>query len=166
MRGLKGVVAYDTYYGNTKQVAEALAEQIRAEGHEVELRNVRDRSTPPPIGDFMFVGSPVRFKKVTRATKRFVKRLDLAAWKGKPVAIFTTVGEMPGPDVPEKKRRSAERWILPGALEFRDLVRARGLNAVEEVLRVGVKDLKGPLVPGGIEQTRAFAADFLHKHLR
>lgn len=163
---MKGIVAYDTFYGNTRQVAEALVEQIRAEGHEAELKNVRERPSSPPVGDFLFVGSPVRFRKVTRATKRFLKRLDSAAWKGKPVAVFTTVGEMPGPDAPEEKRRSAEKWILPGAVALRDFARARGLNAVDEVLRVGVKDMKGPIVPGGVEQAKAFAVDILRKYLR
>lgn len=31
---MKGVVAYDSVHGNTKQVAEAIAEQIRSEGHQ------------------------------------------------------------------------------------------------------------------------------------
>ena len=36
-----------------------------------------------------------------------------------------------------------------------------GLNAVDEVLYVDVKDQKGPLVDNGIEQTRQFAHEVL-----
>jgi flavodoxin len=38
---LKGLVVNDTYYGNTKIVADAIVEQLRAEGCEAELRSVR-----------------------------------------------------------------------------------------------------------------------------
>jgi len=163
---MKGVVAYDTYYGNTKLVAEAIAEEIRAQGHEAEVRSVKDAWPPPQQGDILFVGSPVRFKKVTRATKRFVNRLDRESWKGKPVVVFTTVGKMPGPGATEKEKRAAEKWIMPGAAVLRDFVRARGLNAADEVLRVEVKDWKGPLVDEGIEQTKAFVRTFLRSHAK
>ncbi len=83
---MKGIVVYDSYYGNTKRVAEAIAEQIKSEGHEAELRSVREDYPSPPQGDFMFVGSPNRMGGVTGRTKRYVKRLDRAVWKDKPVA--------------------------------------------------------------------------------
>lgn len=163
---MKGIVAYDSYYGNTKLVAEAIVEQIKAEGHEAELRDVKGDASSPPLGDFLFVGSPVRMGSVSRATKRFVKKLDVSSWKGKPVAVFTTVAPMPGPDATEKQKKSAEKWILQAALKLRDLARVRGLNAVDSVLRIEVKDMKGPLVDKGIEQTRAFAHEFLLAHVK
>ena len=42
---MKAVVVYDTYFGNTKRVAEAIVEQLRADGHEAELRDIREDST-------------------------------------------------------------------------------------------------------------------------
>ena len=57
---MRGVVVYDTHYGNTKIVAQAIAEQLKVEGDEVELRSVREHHREPPQGDIMFLGSPVR----------------------------------------------------------------------------------------------------------
>ena len=160
---MKGIVAYDTYYGNTKTVAEAIAEQIRADGHEVEVRNVREKYPTPPQGDFLFVGGPNRIAHLSRKTKKFVKKLDVAAWKDKPVVVFATIGKLPEEYATEKEKAGVQKWVLAAAPELRDFARGRGLNAVEEVLLVQVKDLKGPLVDGGLELAKEFTHSFLGK---
>jgi len=158
---LKGIVAYDTYYGNTKIVAEAILEQIKSDGHEGELRSVREDYPSPPRGDFLFVGSPNRMGRVTGRTKRFVKKIDLEAWRNKPVAVFTTVGLLPKEGATEKQKKSAEKWVLGAAPKLRDMAKARGLNVVDKVLYVEVKDSKGPLIDTGVEQTKQFAHEFM-----
>jgi flavodoxin len=158
---MKGIVVYDSYYGNTKRVAEAIVDQIKSEGHEAELRSVREDYPSPPQGDFIFVGSPNRMGGVTGRTKRYVKRLDPAVWKDKPVAIFTTVAARPEGDMTEKEKSSYEKWALRAAPKLRDKAKDRGLNAVEKVLAVEVKDQKGPLVDNGIEQSKQFAHEVL-----
>lgn len=159
---MKGIVAYDSVYGNTKKVAETIAEQIRAEGHEAELRNVREKYPSPPQGDFMFIGSPTRMAKMTGKTKRFVKKLDVAAWKDKPIVAFDTILPMPAEGADEKEKARAQKWIVNGAApKLRDLAKARGLNAREQVLRVTVKETKGPLVDNAIEDTKKFVHEFV-----
>lgn len=158
---MKGLVAYDTYYGNTKRVAEAILEQIRADGHDAELRNVKEAYPTPPRGDFLFVGSPNRMARVSGSTRRFVKKLNVDEWKGKPVAVFTTVAIMPKEDADEKQKRRAQKWILGAAIKLRDMARARGLDAVDKVLYAEVKDTKGPLVDDAIEKTKLFAHEVL-----
>jgi flavodoxin len=158
---LKGIVVYDSYYGNTRKVAEAIAEQIKSEGHEAELRSVKEDYPSPPQGDFMFVGSPNRMGGVTGSTKRYVKHLDGSLWKDKPLAIFTTVAHHPEGEMTEKEKNSYEKWALRAGPKLRDKAKERGLNAVDKVLYVEVKDQKGPLVDNGIEQTKQFVHEFL-----
>jgi menaquinone-dependent protoporphyrinogen IX oxidase len=69
---MKAVVVYDTYYGNTKLVAEAIADELKTEGHEVELRDVKQDYPAAPQGEVMFVGSPIRMGSVTGRVKRYV----------------------------------------------------------------------------------------------
>lgn len=157
---LKGIVAYDSYYGNTKKVAEAIVEQIKADGHDAELRSIREDYPSPPAGDFILVGSPVRMGSVTGRTKRFVKHLD-KSWSSKPMAIFATIGRHPEGEVTEKQEASYKKWALDAAPKLRDKAKERGFNAVEKVLAVEVKDQKGPLVDNGIEQTKQFTHEFL-----
>jgi flavodoxin len=158
------VVVYDTYYRNTKRVAEAIAEELKTEGHEVDLRSVRDDSPAPPLGDLMFVGSPIRFGGPTGRIKKFVKRLDKAAWKDKPCIVFTTTMPEPKESEPDKKKQSFDKWGLGGGRKLRDLAKSRGLNALEAFLWVGVyqPDTKTTkLVEGGIEKTKQFTRDAL-----
>lgn len=157
---MKGVVVYDTYYGNTRKVAEAVVEQIRAEGHEAEIRSVREKYSAAPKGDFMFVGSPVRMAKVPGRTRRFVKKLDLDEWRNKPMAVFVTVLP-PAENAPEKERASAEKWVFSAGPKLRDLAKQRGLNVVDKVLHVPVKGMKGPLADDAIELTKAYVREFI-----
>ncbi len=158
---MKGIVVYDTYYGNTKQVAEAIAEQIKAEGHEAEIRSVKDNHQAPPQGDFAFIGSPIRMKTATRHTRKFVKKLESSSWKGKPIAVFVTIGK-PKDNPTEKDKENFQKISIGPGLEFRDMIREQGLTAYDQVLYVGVEDgWKGPLVKDGVETTKQFVHAFL-----
>ncbi len=39
---MKGIVVYDTSYGNTKKIAETIAETLKESGIEVDLFDVKD----------------------------------------------------------------------------------------------------------------------------
>ena len=158
---MKGIVVYDSYFGNTRKVAEAIIEQIKSEGHEAELRSVREDYPSPPQGDFILVGSPNRMGGVTGRTKRYVKHLDRSVWKDKPLAIFTTVASHPEGEVTEKEKSNYERWALRAGPKLRDKAKELGLNAVDKVLYVEVKGQKGPLAENGVEQTKQFVHEFL-----
>lgn len=157
---MRGIVVYDSYYGNTKLVAEAIAEQLKAEGHEVDLRSVRERYANPPQGDVLFLGSPIRMGSVTRRMKKYVRKLDKGTWKDKPAIVFTTI--LAQPENPtDKQKESREKYDIVAGIRFRDLAREEGLNGIEKHLWVDVKGMKGPLVESGIEKTRQFAHDAL-----
>jgi len=157
---MKGVVVYDTYYGNTKLVAEAIAEQLRAEGHEVDLRDVGEKHPAPPQGDMLFLGSPVRMGATTRRVRKFVDKLDVGFWRVRPIVVFTTILALPE-NATDKHRESREKWDLAAGRKLSELARSVGLNAIENRLWVEVKGNKGPLVESGIEKTKQFTHEML-----
>ena len=157
---MKGVVVYDTYFGNTRTVAEAIAEQLTEEGHEAELRSARERYPAPPSGDIMFLGSPVRMGSATGRVKRYVMKLDEDAWRDKPIVVFTTILRLPE-NATEGQRRSHEEYDVAAGRKLRDLVRSRGLDGVENHLSVEVEGIKGPLVETGVQETKRFTHDTL-----
>ncbi|HEX7392934.1 MAG TPA: flavodoxin domain-containing protein [Thermoplasmata archaeon] len=157
---MKGIVVYDTYYGNTKTVAEAIVEQLKAEGHETELRSVRVKYPAPPQGDIMFLGSPVRMGSVTRRVKKYVEKLDLGLWKDKSIVVFTTILALPE-NPTDKQKESREKYDIAAGRRFGDLARAEGLRVVENHLWVDVKGMKGPLVETAAETTKQFTRDIL-----
>ena len=157
---MKGVVVYDSYYGNTKVVAETIAEQIRLEGYEIELRNVRDRYPNPPQGDLLFLGSPVRMGSVTRRVKKYLKKLDKKIWNSKPIVMFTTILMQPE-NATDKQKESREKYDIAAGRKLRDLAKSEGLKTIEKYLWVDVQGIKGPLVETGIEKTKEFTKDIL-----
>lgn len=150
---MKGLVAYDSVYGNTKQVAEAIAEEIRANGHEALLVSVKD-SLPESLDfDFAFIGSPTRIANASRASKKVVKHLAKAGFGPKPVVAFDTI--LPG--VLEK----TNKWGRTAAKVMSDLGRAKGLNMREPSLHATVTDVKGPLADDAIATARTYTKEFL-----
>jgi flavodoxin len=158
---MKGIVAFDSVYGNTQRVAEAIAEEIRAQGHEAVVYNLGQKVPRLAEGDFVFVGSPTRMGRMTGRTKKFVKRLDRQHFASRTVVPFDTI--LPVPEDPEK-RQKALKWTENGAApRIKELAAEKGLKVYEQVLRVNVSGLKGPLAPGAIEQAKQFTREFLAK---
>jgi len=155
---MKGIVAYDSVFGNTGQVASVIAEELEKAGHQVALVNLRLSRDVPLDGDFLLVGSPTRVARMTGKSKRFVKKLDAKTWGAKPVAVFDT--HSPYPEDPKEREKSL-KWIEPGAAgRLSELAAKRGLNVRGPPLRCVVKDLKGPLAEGELEKAREYAREF------
>ena len=152
---MKGVIVYDTYYGNTKLVAEAIAEQLRADGHEAELRSVREKYPAPPQGDIMFLGSPVRMGSVTRRAKKYVEKIDKGNWIDKPIVVFTTILALP-PNPTDAQLQSREKYDVAAGRRLSDMVKSAGLKAFDSQLWVEVTGMKGPLINTGVEKTKQF----------
>jgi flavodoxin len=147
---MKGIVAYDSVNGNTKQVAEAMASELTEEGHEVELVFLKDGGESP-TGDVMFIGSPTRGMKMTRGTGKFIESLNVEYWKAKPVFVFDTVGPLSKDDA---KRRGQLEMIGKGvknaAEKIRDLATQRGLRVHPTAMHFAVVGMWGPLAPDAL----------------
>lgn len=159
---MKGIVVYDSVYGNTKMVAEAIVHQIEKDGHEAQLISVKD-DPKSLIGDFMFLGSPTRMFKMTGESKNFVKKMKSLGWKDQPVTFFDTMMGVPE----DMEERNKGKWAKSGAApKLRDLAKDVGINAQEMVLHIGVTALKGPLVSTASEESAKFVHEALMKMKR
>jgi flavodoxin len=151
---MKTIVVYDSVYGNTKQVAEAIAEQIKADGNEAALINLRENVKPSLDGDMMFLGSPTRVFRMTPQAKDFVRGLKSLGWKDQPIVMFDTMMGVPE-DMAERNKGS---WATKGAApKLRDLAKKEGFKAQDEVLHIGVTGLKGPLTATAKEEAKKYA---------
>jgi len=147
---MKGMVVFDSFYGNTRKVAEAIAAQMISEGHHADIVSARS-GLPADLGyDFALVGSPTRMGRMTRHTKKFLKNLGREGWGNKPLAMFDTV--MPG--VEEKGGSSA-------AQRLHDLAKSMGMNAYSPVLHTMVTGMRGPLASDATEKAKAYATKFI-----
>jgi flavodoxin len=157
---VKGLVAYDSYYGNGTQVAEAIAEELRAAGHEVVVVNLHSEKADKAAlaeSEFLVLGGPTRMKHMSRRALKFAKKLDAAAWAGKPALVYDTYGPLD----PDPAKNEGNAWLYPGGVaELRAILSDRGLAPAPDDLRCLVAGMKGPLADGALDDARAAAREF------
>lgn len=87
---MNSIVIYATRYGCTRQIAEAIAEELRSHGN-VQLLAADDVSTIPLEGiDLVVVGGPTEGHGMTEPVARFLDRVGASALRGKAIAAFDT----------------------------------------------------------------------------
>ena len=86
---MKALVVYGTRYGNTRQIAEAIGDGLKA-GFEVDVLPL-EGATPAQVSaaDFIVVGGPTEAHGATPELKTFVDGMSFML-EGKPVAAFDT----------------------------------------------------------------------------
>ena len=158
---MKGLIAYDSYYGNGAQVAAAIADELRAAGHEVRLVNLHEEKVEARAlaaeTEFLVVGGPTRMKHISRRARGFAKDLDAKLWSGKPALVYDTYGPLD----PDPAKNEGNTWLYPGGVaDLRKILTDRGLSVAPEELRCLVSEQKGPLVEGALDEARAAAQRF------
>jgi menaquinone-dependent protoporphyrinogen IX oxidase len=144
---MKGMVVYDTSYGNTKKVAEAIAETLKESGIEVDLFSVKDvKKLSIKDYNFLVLGSPTKFGTMSFAIRFFFGNVKSEEWMNRPFAAFDTEN----PENMEKKEYSAAEKIA-------ERLRDKKMNQLLPVLKAAVLGQKGPLKEGEIERTRDYA---------
>ena len=86
---MKALVVYDSTFGNTEQVAKAIAAGM---GPDVDVRAIKASLADPAAAtsvDLLVVGSPTNAGRPTRPVQEFIKRLP-ALGAGTRVAAFDT----------------------------------------------------------------------------
>lgn len=159
---MKGIVAYDSVHGNTKQVAETIADEIRAADHEVELIFLKESKSSVVQGDFLFIGSPTRASRMTGDVKAFIEGLNVEYWKNKPIISFDTVGPF------SKDAEKRKKWLdianegsKNAASRMGNLCKERGLRDCSRVFHIAVVGFLGPLAPDALDMAREYTRKFL-----
>lgn len=144
---MKGVVIYDTTYGNTKKIAEAITETLKESGLEVDICHVKDIKELSGDYDFLMLGSPTKIGTMSWAVRGFIgKKIKGEEWANKPFAAFDTEGE----SIMKKGGGSAAEKISK-KLEDKEL------KQLQPTLKVAVLGMKGPLKDGEIEKAKEYA---------
>jgi flavodoxin I len=151
----KALVLYDSRFGNTEKVAQAIGAALAAKG-EVAVVKVADVRPEQLAGiDLLVVGSPTWGSRPTPAVSRWLKTLPSQRLKGVRVAGFDTRGDM---------SQVTSRFVLSlvGFLGFAAapisarLAKKGGTVAVPPEGFV-VVDREGPLKEGELERAAEWA---------
>ena len=150
---MKGLVIYDSSYGNTKKIAETIEETLKDSGMEVDLFSIKNvKKLNAKDYNFLVLGSPTRFGTMSFAIRFFFGKVKSEEWMNKPFAAFDTEN----PENMEKKEWSAAEKIA-------ERLRDKKMNQLLPVLKAAVLGQKGPLKEGEIERTKDYARDLAIK---
>jgi len=144
---MKGIVIFDTSYGNTRTIAEAISETLKESGIEVDAFYVKDiKKLSAKNYSFLVIGSPTKFGTMSFAVKGFLGKVKSKEWMNKPFAAFDTEN----PENIEGKEGSAAEKIA-------EKLREKQMNQLLPVLKAVVLGWKGPLQEGEIERAKEYA---------
>ena len=144
---MKGLVIYDSSYGNTKKIAETTAETLKESEIEVDLFHVKDvKKLSAKDYNFLVLGSPTKFGTMSFTVKGFLGKVKSKEWMNKPFAAFDTEN----PENIERKEGSAAEKIAEKLIE-------KQMNQLLPVLKAVVLGWKGPLQEGEIKRAKEYA---------
>ncbi len=142
---MQSYVVYDSHYGNTAQVAEAIAAVLREAG-PVEIGPAGYMAAPVPgTAGLLVVGAPTQDHRESSAMGAWLDRLEGADLTGLPVLAFDT-------------RYRKHTWLTGSAARrIAARLRAAGAALLGGPVSFFVAGPEGPLEPGEIEQATAWA---------
>jgi flavodoxin len=146
---MRSVVIYDSQYGNTRLLAEAIAAELAAVG-TVDIENARNEDvTLPPDLTLLVVGGPTQVHGVSPPLRGQLDTIARHRLDGVQAAAFDTRGRGP-------------RFLTGAAsVGIAKRLEQKGAQLVLEPESFLVEGAEGPLVEGELERARAWAHDVL-----
>jgi flavodoxin len=156
---MKALVVYDSVFGSTEKVAQAMGEALSSQAEATTLR-VGDVSVDHLSGlDLLVVGSPTRAFSPTPAIKSWLKRLPAGSLKGVKVAAFDT--RMVVEEVGSAVLSFLVKIFGYGAKPIDDRLAKKGGDQCTAPEGFFVQGSEGPLKEGELER----AADWVRQIL-
>ncbi|MHA1409858.1 MAG: flavodoxin family protein [Candidatus Odinarchaeia archaeon] len=142
---MKGLVVYESKYGNTKKVAEAIVDGMKkAVSVEVDLKTPKEIEAKIAAEyDFLLFGSPNHIGRATRGIRKIIEKIGKEVKTEKKVAVFDTYM---GKDY-MKAVKSMEKTIRE---------KTENLMLIEQGLSIKVDGMKGPVSEGELPKCHAF----------
>jgi flavodoxin len=153
---MKTLVIYDSFFGNTEQIAQAIGRAVAAP-ENVEVLRVGKVARERLQGvELLIVGSPTRGFRPTEATVKFLDSLPAAALQGVKVAAFDT--RVSVKDVNNVLLTAMERVFGYAAEPIGKKLTQKGGTLAAAPEGFVVKGSEGPLKTGELERATAWAA--------
>lgn len=159
----KAWVVYESMFGNTREVAEAVA-QGATESAEVEVHEVSAAGAPPPDLDLLVVGAPTHAFGLSRPSTR-----EDAATKAHRAVESASLGvrewlEQLPPEATPPRFATFDTRVdhprVPGsaAKKAAKRLRKRGASAAVDPESFWVDGIEGPLLDGELDRARVWGS--------
>lgn len=157
---MKNVVLFDSYFGNTQKIAEAIGQAIGA-----RVMKVQEAKPEGLAGlDFLVVGSPTRAFRPTPELINFLKALPIGSLVGVRAAAFDTRIDLSKIEKPALRNFLTLLVRMFGYAEkpLANILRVKGAQVLD-MAGFFVKDTEGPLLDGEIERAKKWAEELKSK---
>lgn len=157
---MKALVVYDSVYGNTEQIAQAIGNIIGSH-EDVAILRVSDAKPDQIAGvKLLIVGSPTQRLRPTEAINNLLKRISGNGLKGVKVAAF---------DTRLTKSNIEETPVLPifvrlfgyAAKPIADSLKKKGGELIVPPEGFFVEGMEGPLLEGELERAVNWAKQII-----
>ena len=149
---MKAIIVYESMFGNTKKVAEAIAENLNnIEKIETVIKTTKDVD-PTEVLDFdlILIGSPNHMGGPTRGIKKFIGKLEKIGLRGKKGATFDTY-----------VRKNVNKAVRK--MERKITEKVPGLEVVTSGLSVKVGGISGPVLEEELHKCKEFTNTIINK---
>jgi len=152
---MKVLIVYDSVFGNTEQIAQAMGNSLGSK-ENVETLRVNDVKIEKITGlDLLIVGSPTRAFRPTKAITNFLKRIPTNSLNGVKVAAFDTRFSL------SSIKSSAIRFIVKtggyAAKSIANRLKKKGGDLIMPPEGFLVTGEEGPLKKGELERAADWA---------
>ena len=145
---MKTLIIYDSLYGNTEKIAEAIGEALKPSGEVKTLRPAGADPAELASFDLVIVGSPTQGGRQTPATREFLGKIPANALKDINVAAFDT-----------RIQTKLVKVFGYAAGRIANSLEKKGASLVAPAEGFFVKGTKGPLKDGETERAAGWARD-------
>ena len=144
----KVLLVYESKYGNTKLVAEAIAEGLKGvKGKLILMYELKEIDLRQPVDfDMILIGSPNHMGGPTQGIKKFIDKLGTLDIEGKYAAVFDTY-----------IAKDYEKAVKKMEKEINQKVPR--LKLLTPGLSIRVDGMKGPITEGEIPKCKEFGAN-------
>ena len=142
----KGVVIYDSNFGNTEKIARALADGLEQKGMEIDCLWIDEVDVEELTKyDFIALGGPTHILRTSKPMKAFLETLKTVDLRGLKGFSF---------DTRNKSRMNSKNWLLlenSAARVIEGVLKSRNVDIVETRRSALVEGREGPLHDGMVE---------------
>jgi flavodoxin len=153
---MKSLVIYDSYFGNTEKLAQAVGKVLGTE-NTINLQG-GDAVSPDQLAgiDLLVVASPTRGFRPSEATTKFLNDLQAGALQGIQAAVFDTRIDL------ETIKNKVFRFVVKrGGYANKTIAAAlekKGAVVLQPIEGFYVDDSEGPVTSGEMERAEKWAA--------
>lgn len=156
---MKSIVIYDSMYGNTEKIAQAIGKALQAKG-TARVISIKEATVNDVNGiDLLLVGSPTQAFNMLPAVKSWLKSLPKGSLSGIKVAAFDT--RMDVKKVNNKFLTFMESFSGYAAEKIGKQLVNKGGSQIVKPEGFFVDGSEGPITTGELERSEAWARKLL-----